>query len=117
MSKIHNWKFTIIWSSVILFLSFYKFPQTHGEGLIPDVDKIVHFGMYFILAAILKIEAKIDDMKIFLFTILFGGIIEIFQSLLTNYRSGDPNDLLFDFLGAIFFCSLYEIRQTYFKAK
>lgn len=91
----------------VLFLCFGKFDNTPSVEIsllgIPT-DKLVHFAMFFpfpILAyfALGRFKGKI-------LSILFAGILlavatEWGQAHLTNYRSGDPLDLLADTLALI----------------
>ena len=103
---------------LVTLLSLFSF---QGVGMriinIPHLDKIVHFGFYFI-AAILGCMAlcEINSQKnlkhkqfiwILVFTVMFGIIIEILQAVATTYRSGDVLDFIANSLGAI--CGLLAV--------
>lgn len=99
----------VIYLLAVLFLCFGKFENT------PDVpwslfgipsDKLVHFGMFFPfpILAFLAFDRFTDTPKS---TFLFSGITWVLglvlafgtewgQAHLTDYRSGDPWDLLAD---------------------
>jgi VanZ family protein len=95
---------------VILFLSFtgagtfshLKIPQ------IPHIDKLVHFIMYFTLMFALIVENRhllvTAGNYLFLGTIpvLFGAVIEIFQSMFTATRTGDFFDFCANVTGVLF---------------
>lgn len=77
---------------------------------IPNIDKLAHFCMYVGLCSVLWFEhlrshRNIKCRKVLLGTIiapvLFSGIIEIVQSFLTEHRSGDWLDFLFNILGVL----------------
>lgn len=91
---------TIIWSIIIIILSFIRLPQNTGAELIPYADKIVHFILYLILGIIMSNET--DNKRIALiYIILLGMLIEIGQSELTTYRTGDYLDFLTDLISGI----------------
>lgn len=101
--------FSIITALVILYLSFAnpenldKISPVHFRGL----DKLVHIGLYFIFTSVILLENKNLLIKvnrfllIILIPLIFGAIIELFQSLLTTYRSGDIFDLFSDMTGIL----------------
>jgi VanZ family protein len=82
-----------------------KLPK--GGLEIPHIDKIVHFGLFYImsifLCAELKYQTKLSMKKVMLISIilvaLYGAIIELLQNYVFTYRSGDYYDLLFDIIG------------------
>ena len=67
-------------------------------------DKVVHFGMYFILAVLLAKPVNKLNLPlwpvILLATVLIGGMIEILQFAVTNYRSASWFDFFADMAGA-----------------
>lgn len=76
-----------------------------------QVDKIVHFLMFFGLAGVASFnyiyarQGKIIILKLVVFAILipiiYGGIIELIQDEYLPERSGDWYDFLADVLGAL----------------
>jgi len=112
---------------VIIFLSFAG-PGTFNKlnlTDIPHLDKIVHSGMYFVLMLALIFENRIlltsAKKYIILSTIpfLFGTAIELLQSLLTTYRTGDFFDICFNivgiFLAIIVWIIFKKLRNPEFK--
>lgn len=72
-------------------------------------DKLVHTGLFFVLTS-LMLRGKLRQeaaqtlkfstvVKIVLFSVIFGGIIELLQWKVFTYRSGDWWDLFCDALG------------------
>lgn len=117
----------IVWAIVIFILCTLPgqdLPDPHLN--IPHLDKIVHFGMFFIMALLLcnelEYQTRFSLRKIFLISVsvifLYGGIIEILQKYFFN-RSGDVLDLLADVAGGIIGCLLYptakQLKHRIFK--
>lgn len=85
---------------------------------IPNFDKLVHFGMYFIFSFVLFLDIKKNTQLqknqiipiILIITIIIGGSIEIIQNYLIPQRSGDwfdfPADLSGSFVFNLFLLSL-----------
>lgn len=105
----------IAWAIVIFILCTLPgqdIPDPHLN--IPHLDKMVHWGMFFIMALLLcnelEYQTRFSLRKIFLISVsvifLYGGIIEILQEHFFN-RSGDVLDLLADVAGGIIGCLLY----------
>jgi VanZ family protein len=100
--------FSILTAAIIFYLSmanshtFDKVPI-----IIPNFDKIVHFGMYFGLTSVLIFEnrktVKSDGNLFFLSLIPFfyGIILEIMQSVFTSTRTGSIFDVLADSAGIV----------------
>ncbi len=92
----HRW--TLIWTIVIIILSFIRLPERTGPDLIPYADKIEHFVLYFVLGFLLSKEDS--NMRISaVYIILLGALIEIGQGVLTTYRTGDYLDFLMNLVG------------------
>lgn len=96
------WK-SLIWVIVIFILSSISGNslQSIPKFNIPHFDKLVHFGMYFILTIIIIWDAtqnKKSSFKVFLFIVVFsisyGALMEFMQEHVFTKRSAD----LFDFL-------------------
>lgn len=116
----------IIWALVIFVLCAIP-----GENIpnpqwsFPHLDKIVHFGLFFIMAILLcselEYQTRLTWRKIYLITIsiafIYGGIIELLQEFFFK-RSGDMLDLLADVLGAVIGCLVYpQLKQWRNKLK
>ena len=104
-------KYPLTWIVIatILYLSFFKPPQTDMEE-IPGIDKLVHICMYGWLCFLewieyLRTHSIINRKRIFtgaiLFPIAFSGCIELAQSYLTEHRGGDWLDLAANTTGVI----------------
>lgn len=120
---VRNHILSIIIAVVILFLSFTR-PATFEKIDLPDIpylDKVVHAGMYFIFTLALAFESR-NSLKttknyLVLATIpfLFGSAVEVFQSLLTNTRTGDFFDACFNLAGILLAISFWLILRRLFK--
>lgn len=87
----------IVWAIVIFVLCAMPGESVPNPHLnIPHLDKIVHFGMFFVMALLicneLEYQTRLKQRTIFIIAIsitcLYGGIIEILQHKYFN-RSGD----------------------------
>jgi len=106
---IKKYKFTILVALIILYLSlansqtFEKIPLVD----IPDFDKVVHLGMYFVLMSVLIFENRktiISTSRLFLtglIPLFYGILMEILQATLTLTRSGSFFDALADATGVL----------------
>lgn len=114
----------IIWIFIIFILCALPGDSIPNPQLkIPNLDKIVHFGMFFILSVLLTYPLEkctsLSKIKIYMIiigtTIVYGGIIEILQYNFFN-RSGDVWDLLADVTGGIAGCPCYPfIKRILFR--
>lgn len=107
----------ILWAIVIFILCSIPgndLPKT-SMITIPHFDKIVHFGMFFIMGIFLFAELSIQTnlkrititgITIFLIAI-YGGLIEYLQQNYFINRSGDYWDLTADILGGAFAIIMY----------
>ena len=104
-------KYPLTWLTIatILYLSFFKPPQTDMEE-IPGIDKLAHICMYGGLCLLLWIEylrthSAIHWKRIIigsiLFPVAFSGCIELAQSYLTEHRGGDWLDLMANTTGVL----------------
>ncbi len=97
---------TFIWATVIMILCVMRPPSTDLDlPTIPHLDKIVHFGMYFVLSLLLLAALKSTKLenihfKTITIAILYGVLIEIIQDNL-GYRSGDIFDFVANSIGAV----------------
>ena len=105
------------YKSIIVFLLIFIASVIPGDKVqkvnwfnLNNVDKLFHLGMYFCLSFVLILDliksmSGFSLAKIFgytaLITVSYGGFLEIFQSVLTNSRSGDLMDLVFNIAGTI----------------
>jgi len=101
--------FSILVALLLLYLSLAnpdKFVKEELAG-IPNIDKIAHFGMYFIMMSVIIIEHRKslrNPINLFLMALIpisYGILMEILQLTLTSSRSGDFYDALFDAAGTL----------------
>lgn len=86
----------------IIYLSLIKTPKNMIE--IAQIDKIYHSIAYFVLSITwLFAFQKTSQVKyiIVILCIILGIIIEVLQSTLTIYRTGDYLDVLANSMGVI----------------
>ena len=113
---------SFIASVVLLTLPANYLPHTGLFG-IANFDKLVHFGMFFMLTVLfclpfLKSSANISSItstfnRVVLGVILYGIIMEFVQKYFTLGRSFDLIDILFDGLGTV--AGLVAIRRYSLK--
>jgi VanZ family protein len=101
--------FSILVALGVMYLSltssqtFEKVPLIN----IPYFDKIVHFGMYFVLTSVIIYENSktlIKTGRVFIIALIpfvYGVLIEILQSALTVTRTGSLYDALADCAGIL----------------
>jgi VanZ family protein len=95
----------VLWVFVIGYLCLApadEFKKVHIT--IPYFDKVVHFGLFFILGIIVRAKREIQFLnQVFYFQVsfaaIYGGLIELAQSYLTTSRKGDWIDWLADLAG------------------
>ena len=115
--------FTIITTLVIIYLSLAGSLTFGNSGLlnIPYIDKIGHFGLYFILMAVIILEHRNSFrntrqlLLIALIPILFGTLMEILQITLTSDRKGEILDATANFLVIIAALFLWLVFRPYYK--
>jgi VanZ family protein len=106
---------------VLSFMGAETFDRLHIPP-IPNLDKVVHFIMYFTLMsalifenrAILTSAGKYASLAVIPF--LFGGAIEILQSMFTTTRTGDILDLCANTVGIIVAAGVWMIIKRFLKA-
>lgn len=95
----------------ILYLSLFKPSGETDIMLFANMDKVAHFIMYAGLSFIIwceffKTHRRTKKWKkilaLFFIPALFSGVMEICQSELTEHRTGDIWDFIFNLLGILF---------------
>jgi VanZ family protein len=101
----------LVFIAVLCFMPAEDIPKT-PLILIPHFDKLVHFGMYFILAVLLIRPLRFFRMPVWpvtlLISVFIGGMIEILQFAITDTRSASWGDFFADTAGAIVGLLVYE---------
>lgn len=95
---------------IIMYLSLanaHTFDRVSALESIPNFDKFVHIGMYFVLMSVIILEHK-DSIKfrrqffiIGLIPLFYGILMEILQATLTQTRTGSVFDALADCIGIL----------------
>lgn len=112
-------------TTVILVLSFAKFPSLAPAPKLTHMDKIVHFIMYFGLTIVLMYDyhrdTKSDKSKRnFLliglsFPLLMGLFTEILQGVLVYCRDGDVYDVISNSLGVLAGWGIFTVYKKKIK--
>lgn len=109
MRYLKKYPLSLLIIGVILFLSFFNPPET-PLSQVNNIDKVLHFLMYFGFCAVLwfeyfKSHTHPDATRLIPWAIvapiLFSGLIEIGQQTLTPTRAADWRDFLFNTLGCL----------------
>lgn len=107
---------SILSSLGVLYLSILRNVSPLHIPVIPHFDKIAHFGLYFVLTAVICYELyrqryqfneKILWMWGLCYPILYGGLMELLQEYYFPPRTGDWEDWIADIVGvliAFFIC-------------
>lgn len=93
----------LIWVAVIGVLCFTPGDEFKEVKInIPHFDKVVHFGMFYVLGLFIKaIQLKISNIIVQLTILALGyaGLIELIQQYFIPVRNGDIIDFIFDSIG------------------
>lgn len=121
---IKNNIFSIIVALVILFLSLTSSHTFGRVGFIniPYIDKMAHFGFYFLFMSVIIIEHRnslVNTRQLILAALVpfcFGTIIEILQSGIEIInRRGEILDLMFNTAGIAAALFLWLFYKPYYK--
>jgi len=113
-----RYKFSIIVTLFIFYVSILKPAQLPSVPLFFGADKLIHLLMYFVLALLLNVETQrslrvpqgtlrwlsYSKPQIFItlvFPVLFGGIIELLQKYFFAPRTGEWSDFAANTLGVL----------------
>ena len=100
INRSHIFKFLLL--VTLLIISYLVFSRPGYNQSIPHIDKIGHFGSFFILSALSHLAFRPRWYVLFFGLIAYAGMIEIVQSYLP-YRSASWADFAADILGIIGF--------------
>jgi VanZ family protein len=118
----HN-KYTILTALIILYLSLAgSITFGHGGMIdIPYVDKIGHFGLYFILMSVIILEHQnsfLNTRQLItaaLIPLFFGILIEVLQMTLTTNRKGEVLDAVANSAGITISLLFWLFFKPYYK--
>jgi VanZ family protein len=114
------WK-TITWAVVVLILSAVsgETVKSFGEFHIPHFDKFVHFGMYFTFTFLsindfIRSYGTTYSVRQIMFycvlvAVVYGGSMELLQSIPKLHRSRDFYDFLANSAGAVTAALFYKV--------
>ena len=110
LEHIRRYPLSLVIIIIVIYLSFFKPPHTELDT-ISNLDKYVHFFMYFGLSGMIWMEYLRSHKNKFslrrtlvgavILPILFSGGIELGQEYLTTYRGGDWMDFASNTSGVI----------------
>ena len=115
--------YSILVALLLLYLSLTNSEKFQKAPLvnIPFMDKLVHFGMYFLMMSVIILEHRkslSNSRNLFLLALIplsYGILMEILQSTLTMTRTGDFYDALADAAGIIVSVLLWLLIRPVFK--
>jgi len=99
---------------LITLFSLFSFPGNGIAGFItiPHSDKIVHFGFHFIIVilgtlfvkerSVLSFTVNRVIFNLFLFSFIYGVVIELLQYIMPYGRAAEIWDVLANLSGAVF---------------
>ncbi|CAM4168864.1 VanZ family protein [Pseudoalteromonas ostreae] len=100
----------------ILVFTFLFARDFRGVGVssLPHMDKLVHFTIFFVLAAVMVRAFKLPVFVHLVLLAFYGIAIELMQSTIP-YRSASVADVVADFSGAASFFLLFGIYSRFKK--
>lgn len=113
--NISNYWRLALWIVIMCYLLFIPASQIPGKAFlnIPNLDKIVHFGMFFILCLLLFRPVKQFTPNFYFWTPLLALVLavslEFLQEHITASRSSDAFDLLANSAGLAFAAIFYRL--------
>ena len=124
---VHRYPLSLVIILAIVYLSLFKVANDNLPK-IENLDKVAHFCMYAGLCSILwfeyfKTHKQTSLLKMIMGAVvaplLFSGAMEVAQVALTDNRSADWYDFLFNTLGVVaaIFIGLYVIRPVILKKR
>lgn len=111
LNNIRKYPLSVVVLFFVCYITFYKPAGYSGVAFFVRFDKIIHFAMYALFCSVLWYEyfrshnCFETGRAIFFIVVLpifFGGLLELFQSTFTTYRTGDFIDFFFNSLGVLF---------------
>lgn len=111
----NNKLYQFLFVAAVVFFSYSFMAEVKASlQIFPHIDKVVHFAIFFVLAAIMHRAFNIPVTAHLVLLVIYGGSIELLQSF-TPKRQASWLDLLADSLGAVAYFAIYfawRKRQT-----
>jgi len=86
----------------VMFIAWASLRSSTGSSSIPHFDKILHIGVYGLLAMAISLAwPRISKIKIWAACLLYGGVLEIAQGTLSFGRTPSVGDFTANGLGAL----------------
>jgi len=113
-----NLFFALSYSILIIFVSLIKI---ESETNFVHLDKIIHVGIYFIFCILWflplrRLFKKGTLFYLFLFSIFYGILMELFQGNLTSQRNFELEDIFSNIIGSLISCSLLFLKNNIKKS-
>lgn len=87
----------------IAVLTYQSVVPATGSSVVTHFDKLMHALGYAVLTGLLALAApRMGLVKLFVFPTIYGGAMEIAQSVMPYGRTGSVWDLLANMVGAAF---------------
>ncbi|MCQ8878178.1 VanZ family protein [Pseudoalteromonas shioyasakiensis] len=99
--------------SIVAFTVLFAKEVKGAANLFPHIDKVAHFGIFFILAVVMDKAFKIPLWVQILMLAGYGAAIEVMQDMLP-YRQASIGDFIADFAGAV---SYFVIKLAFHLGK
>ena len=117
-----RWLPAVLWATAVFVSSHFAIPAQVAESM--PSDKVLHFGVYAILAVLVCWASKASSLVSILLAALgcalFGFLDELHQSFIPG-RSAELMDGLADALGAAMGCTVYlivvRLKENYRRKK
>jgi VanZ family protein len=87
-------------AAVLLSLVVLFSPRAPSESTIPNLDKVVHAGLFLLLSATAWWRFA-GHRAVLPVVVLYGALSEVIQSTLLTSRDGDVRDFTADAAGAL----------------
>lgn len=111
------------WTLVIAVMCLVSFQELPAVASLPSADKYVHSVFHFVFTLLwyLHFRRNCDGqwllLKMFLASLLYGGLIELMQKWFTETREADLHDIAANSFGATLAVLMIIFYTKYFKRK
>lgn len=116
-----SWPLSLLMAIAVITLSLAPIGAPEIARDVPFADKWTHMAMYFGVAGIVWFEGLWHKTKANLWlwgcllAIILGGLMELGQAYLTDYRSGEWMDFAADSVGAILASVCFQFLKGFWR--